>query len=697
MQTLISILQVAAGLGFVIFVHELGHFLVAKACGVRCDKFMVGFDIGGLKIGKQWGETFYGIGILPLGGYVKMYGQEDNVAAIAEEMEKAKTLEGDPNAKQVTGPDGNKVWIDKRSYLAKSVPQRMAIISAGVIMNVIFAFIFAWVAFGLGVPETPAVVGGAVPGSPGWEAGLQTGDRFVKINEIEDPNYQELVEEVILGDLDAGIDCVIETAGGTTRELNLKPRKTGKMPQIGIAPPTRPVLASKDAVVPNTPAAELGEDGFEDGDHIIAIGDTTIDSYADLAAVLKQRASESLTYTVLRGGKAPKDDPYARPVDATEVEITVGPNPMERLGIVPRLGEVVSMSADSPAAEAGLEVGDQITKLNGVAIGTALEGEEAIDTVLLDNRLAGIAERGEAVTLTVQRGDETLDIKVTPRVATWRSPDTLRAPKALDELGIACRVEPVIEAIVGGSPAASADLKPGDHLISVTLKSTNEDDNVRGGSVSVPLNDNVDNVAALLEDLQDKSSDFSVELVIARPKPDADGELTGGEPTRTVSLKPETVSDAYTTTRGVRITPLERIGKADSFEEKTTLAWEATTRALTTVVRFIQGLGSGQVSMSGAGGPITIAAVAGDAASRGMGALLMSLTMLSANLAVLNFLPIPVLDGGHMVFLLYEGITGRPVNEKIMIALQTLGLFFLLGLMLFVTTMDIGRLVTWFS
>ncbi len=75
------ILKVGCGLGFVIFVHELGHFLVAKACGVKCEKFYLGFDIYGLKFCKfQWGETEYGIGILPLGGYVKMLGQDDNPA-----------------------------------------------------------------------------------------------------------------------------------------------------------------------------------------------------------------------------------------------------------------------------------------------------------------------------------------------------------------------------------------------------------------------------------------------------------------------------------------------------------------------------------------------------------------------------------------------------------------------------------------
>lgn len=69
------IFVVAVALGFVIFVHELGHFIVAKLCGVKCEKFYLGFDIGGWKLCKfRCGETEYGIGVLPLGGYVKMLG-----------------------------------------------------------------------------------------------------------------------------------------------------------------------------------------------------------------------------------------------------------------------------------------------------------------------------------------------------------------------------------------------------------------------------------------------------------------------------------------------------------------------------------------------------------------------------------------------------------------------------------------------
>jgi regulator of sigma E protease len=135
------ILQVALGLGFVIFVHELGHFLVAKACGVKCEKFYIGFDIPlgrfinwlmrrpgeftlfGLRIPRTvgWpvriGETEYGIGILPLGGYVKMLGQDDNPSAAEEEADRTKIV-----------TETGEVKLDPRSYPAKSVPARMAII-----------------------------------------------------------------------------------------------------------------------------------------------------------------------------------------------------------------------------------------------------------------------------------------------------------------------------------------------------------------------------------------------------------------------------------------------------------------------------------------------------------------------------------------------------------------------------------------
>ena len=107
------------------------------------------------------------------------------------------------------------------------------------------------------------------------------------------------------------------------------------------------------------------------------------------------------------------------------------------------------------------------------------------------------------------------------------------------------------------------------------------------------------------------------------------------------------------------------------------------------VFRFLQKLGT-QIPLTALGGPVTIAQAAGYSAFEGVGKLLVFLTMLSANLAVINFLPIPLLDGGHMVFLAYEGFRGRPASEKFVVALHTVGFVFIISLMLFVLGLDFG-------
>ncbi|MCA9189219.1 MAG: site-2 protease family protein, partial [Planctomycetales bacterium] len=91
------------------------------------------------------------------------------------------------------------------------------------------------------------------------------------------------------------------------------------------------------------------------------------------------------------------------------------------------------------------------------------------------------------------------------------------------------------------------------------------------------------------------------------------------------------------------------------------------------------------------GGPGSIVVAAVSEASQGWARLLVFLTLLSANLAVINMLPIPVLDGGHMMFLLYEGARGKPVNERIAFVLTMIGFVFILSLMLFVIGLDIRR------
>ena len=135
---------------------------------------------------------------------------------------------------------------------------------------------------------------------------------------------------------------------------------------------------------------------------------------------------------------------------------------------------------------------------------------------------------------------------------------------------------------------------------------------------------------------------------------------------------------------------MRRVRTAETFADQLRYGLDETVESLTMVVRFLQKLGT-QVPATMLGGPGMIAAAAGGAASEGMSSLLIFLTMLSANLAVINFLPIPLLDGGHMMFLAYEGVRGRPANERVVVVLHTAGFVFIISLMLFVIGLDIQR------
>ena len=296
-----GVLVVCLALGFVIFVHELGHFAVAKMCGVQCDKFFVGFDIGGYKISRKWGETEYGIGILPLGGYVKMLGQDDDPSKIAEQMkeseESAAGLDED-KTKLITGPSGQQYRVDRRSYQAKSVPQRMAIISAGVIMNLIFGFIFAVIAYTAGAEYQPAVVGAVSPGSPAYMAGLQVGDEVVEIDGHKEPSFIRIAQTVTLGDLDKGVDITVrhaDTGDLTTRTI--KPQLEQKKTRIGIASSRTLQLMKKEATIDGSPAAEAG---FKPGDTIAAINGVEVSTDRELQRELIRHKDDPISVTVER-------------------------------------------------------------------------------------------------------------------------------------------------------------------------------------------------------------------------------------------------------------------------------------------------------------------------------------------------------------------------------------------------------------
>ena len=143
--------------------------------------------------------------------------------------------------------------------------------------------------------------------------------------------------------------------------------------------------------------------------------------------------------------------------------------------------------------------------------------------------------------------------------------------------------------------------------------------------------------------------------------------------------------------RGLYLRPKKTLHTAANVSDALSLGLRETKDKLSEVVRVIGALFSNKVPATSLSGPIGIIQAASAFADEGVPTMLLFLTLLSANLAVLNFLPIPALDGGHMLFLAAEWIRGKPVGEKLQIRLTIAGVLCLLSLMVFATMMDIGR------
>jgi regulator of sigma E protease len=680
---------VALGLGAVIFVHELGHFAVAKLCGVKCEKFFIGFDIGGYKISRKWGETEYGIGILPLGGYVKMLGQDDNPANIAEQVRESQVREGSTiETKEITGPDGVKYLVDSRSYLAKTVPQRMAIISAGVIMNVIFAFIFAVIAYGIGVPYIPCEVSQTSPGSAAYQAAIRTGDEIVKIGDVEKPSFTDLKSGVTLGDLENGIPFTVRHPDGEEETINLKPRQESGLAKVGIFSPSSLRLNAEKPVADDSPAAAASPK-FEGNDDIISVNGEPVGKYHEFIAKIIEHSAEPLEITVQRGGKAPSSDRFGPRKGGKELTISIPARPTRSLGLVMEMGKIVAVEQGSEAAEKQIVPGDFIDKIS-FADGDATDvaaGEQFSDPMALPEQLRQLANEGRDVELTVRRsagsGDgrqATEQIRLGLRKVTWLEPTWIENdPLSVPALGIAYRVLNRVNQVRPDSPAAATGMKSGDLVTQaeIVLPSTSQ---TKEALEKIEFNEQGGHNWPMFMDLvQRLPADATVKLTFQR-----------NDETLTSELKPVAITGSFEPDRGFLFDPIQKIRKATSFNEQVQLGYKETVNSLTMVFRFLQKLTTGQVPATSLGGPITIAQAAGYSAFEGVGKLLVFLTMLSANLAVINFLPIPLLDGGHMVFLAWEGIRGRPASEKLVVALHTVGFVFIISLMAFVLMLDFG-------
>ncbi len=227
-------------LGVMIFVHEAGHFLAARALGVKVLVFKLGF---GKWIWKRTrGDTEYGIGIFPIGGYVKMFGdpteveggEEDTPLEDISEKEKAQALYFRP------------------------ARHKLFIFVAGPLMNIIFGAIVAPLVFLVGVEQVklPARVGNVEAGSPAAEAGMETGDTVLSINGKKVNNFYEIIKQEALNP-NRTVVYELKREGKTlTRELTLREGADKPIGESGIRPP--PVHAVIREIMPDTAAQKAG-------------------------------------------------------------------------------------------------------------------------------------------------------------------------------------------------------------------------------------------------------------------------------------------------------------------------------------------------------------------------------------------------------------------------------------------------------
>lgn len=739
---LLSIGKAAVGLGLVIFIHELGHFLVAKWCDVHVQVFSIGFGPAIPGCSYQWGETTYKLALFPLGGYVQMVGQVDG-------SEESDGSEDDP-----------------RSYRNKSVWQRMAIISAGVVMNVLLAILcFVLVFQGPGKRRVTAIIGTVDSGSPSFTEGLRSNAAILQAGDVKNPFFEDLTFAVMRW-YGYEMPLVYQRPGEDRVSVSIQPQLSEQngRPVIGIASPPSLQLRKEaetpkdwqQPVMPGSVAGQ-GDRAFAFGDRIIATTDPADPSkvtelpldprqpgskqhdYFAFAQRMQLLADRDVTIRVLR------DEDTEKP---TQVDIRVPPAYHRTLGAIMAMGEITGVRKNSPAAKAGIQLPDKSKEIAGdvilqvsvqepdgrltrftdnprrkaqddaldlvaavflplevraLALHQALVTEQPLDPLRLPDQLRAWAQRMQAaqvpledwkVTLHIQRNNQAPGIQyqyqtlVLPWDRDWHFdavvPVYSSSPLAIPELGLAYQVKATVRALDPRLAPAGADhLQPGDVIKEITFHYRAKAG--EANSEEMKLEVKPDQWAYIFMERLQSASIQKVTLKVNRGQ--------GEDKNPSITLEPQLVKDWPLDTRGFLFRPDTRIQKASDFFDAVALGMRDTHNQVMNVFWTLRGILTGSIAPNKTiGGPVLIASAAYKIADTNFWELVFFLGMISINLAVINFLPIPVLDGGHMVFLLYEAIRGKPASERIRVGATFAGLIFIATLMLAVLYLDISRL-----
>lgn len=290
-------------LGVLIFVHELGHFLMARRIGVRVLTFSLGF--GPKLLNVRRGDTEYCISAIPLGGYVKMAG---------ENPEEARTGASD-------------------EFLSKGKWQRFQVLVMGPVMNIVLALVVMWVVLyqGAQVPayeQQPVVIGSFSDNSPAAKAGLKVGDRITAVDGRTIDNWEQF--ELAISTRAKRATEIDYVRNGQASSVMVVPDAQGKFEigDVGTQPVVHPQIV---ALNPNDPAAQAG---FKPDDVILAADGEQNISNARLLELIKSHESQTLHLTVKRGDRI-LEIPVVPRMEGTGVIIGAQLSPLEVRTIEP--------------------------------------------------------------------------------------------------------------------------------------------------------------------------------------------------------------------------------------------------------------------------------------------------------------------------------------------------------------------------
>lgn len=285
---LISAVAFLVLVGVMVVVHEFGHFIVAKLCGVRVEAFSLGF--GPRLFGFKYGETDYKVCLLPLGGFVKMTGEnpEQNLEAPGT---KTQDHSNDPGA-----------------FTSHPRWQRVLIGFAGPAANFVLAFVLMFFYFGF-INEVPSVqvktttVEWVTPGSTAAKAGIEPGDQIRSFDGVKNPAWEPDVEEQLKLNANADVPVILDRAGkqiSTTLHVPAAAKNDDfDISDTGIQPQYMPGPIAVKEVLPGTPAAKAG---LQPGDQIVAVDGHAFHFVTTLVAYMQAGQGQPIHLDLLRNG-----------------------------------------------------------------------------------------------------------------------------------------------------------------------------------------------------------------------------------------------------------------------------------------------------------------------------------------------------------------------------------------------------------